>query len=96
MKWRIAVHGAVAIVVLSCSSTSQQVSASSQPVVTVPPLEGLAKFVVANVNPALIPKLLPTIDKTDENISKIAKFRPGLGTMMIHLALRDLPECKAD
>ena len=48
MKWRIAVHGAVAIVVLSCSSTSQQVSASSQPVVTVPPLEGLAKIVVAN------------------------------------------------
>jgi len=55
-----------------------------------------AKFVVANVNPALIPKLLPAIDKTDENISKIAKFRPGLGTMMIHLALSDLPEWKAD
>ena len=48
MKWRVVVHGVVAIVVLSCSSTSQQVSASSQPVVTVPPLEGLAKIVVAN------------------------------------------------
>jgi hypothetical protein len=48
MKWRVAAHGAVAIVVLSCSSSSQQVSASSQPVVTVPPLEGLAKIVVAN------------------------------------------------
>ena len=48
MKWRVAVHGAIAVVVLSCSSSSQQVSASSQPVVTVPPLEGLAKIVVAN------------------------------------------------
>ena len=48
MKWRVAVHGAVAVVVLSCSSSSQQVSASSQPVATVPPLEGLAKIVVAN------------------------------------------------
>ena len=48
MKWRVAVHGAVAIVVLSCSSSSQQVSASSQPVATVPPLEGLAQIVVAN------------------------------------------------
>ena len=48
MKWRVAVHGAIAVVVLSCSSSSQQVSASSQPVATVPPLEGLAKIVVAN------------------------------------------------
>jgi hypothetical protein len=48
MKWRVAVHGAVAVVVLSCSSSSQQVSASSQPVATVPPLEGLAQIVVAN------------------------------------------------
>lgn len=48
MKWRVAVHGAIAVVVLSCSSSSQQVSASSQPVVTVPPLEGLSQIVVAN------------------------------------------------
>jgi Protein of unknown function (DUF1524) len=48
MKWRVAVHGVVAIVVLSCSSTSENVSASSQPVVTVPPLEGLTQIVVAN------------------------------------------------
>ena len=48
MKWRVAAHGAIAVVVLSCSSSSQQVSASSQPVATVPPLEGLAKIVVAN------------------------------------------------
>ena len=48
MKWRVAVHGAIVVVVLSCSSSSQQVSASSQPVATVPPLEGLAKIVVAN------------------------------------------------
>lgn len=48
MKWRVAVHGAIAVVVLSCSSSSQQVSASSQPVATVPPLEGLTQIVVAN------------------------------------------------
>ena len=48
MKWRVAVHGAIAVVVLSCSSSSQQVSASSQPAATVPPLEGLTKIVVAN------------------------------------------------
>ena len=48
MKWRLAVHGAIAVVVLSCSSSSQQVSASSQPVATVPPLEGLTQIVVAN------------------------------------------------
>ncbi len=48
MKWRVAVHGAIAVVVLSCSSSSHQVSASSQPAATVPPLEGLAKIVVAN------------------------------------------------
>ncbi|MCX6528977.1 MAG: HNH endonuclease family protein [Actinobacteria bacterium] len=48
MKWRVAVHGVAAIVVLSCSSASQHVSASSQPITTLPPLEGLAKITVAN------------------------------------------------
>jgi hypothetical protein len=48
MKWRVVVHGVAAIVVLSCSSTSEHVSASSQPVVAVPPLEGLTQIVVAN------------------------------------------------
>lgn len=54
-----------------------------------------AKTVIANVNPALVPKLLPVSTSADENISKINKFRPGLGTMMIHLALSDLPDWTA-
>ena len=48
MKWRVAVHGVAVIVVLSCTSTSENVSASSQPVETGPPLEGLAKIIVVN------------------------------------------------
>lgn len=54
-----------------------------------------AKTIIANVNPALVPKLLPASTGADENISKINKFRPGLGTMMIHLALSDLPDWQA-
>ncbi|CAB4889987.1 unannotated protein [freshwater metagenome] len=47
----------------------------------------LAKKVVANVNPALLPKLLKEAPSTQE----LHNFRPGLGTMMIHLALDELP-----
>jgi phytoene dehydrogenase-like protein len=47
----------------------------------------MAKSVVANVNPALLPKLLKETPETQE----LHNFRPGLGTMMIHLALNELP-----
>ena len=47
----------------------------------------MAKSVVANVNPALLPKLLGETPETQE----LHNFRPGLGTMMIHLALNKLP-----
>jgi len=54
-----------------------------------------AESIIANVNPALIPNLLPVVVKSDENISKIKNFKPGLGTMMIHLALSDPPTWRA-
>ena len=48
----------------------------------------MAKNVIANVNPALLPNLLHEAPETKE----LNNFRPGLGTMMIHLALDQLPE----
>jgi len=54
-----------------------------------------ADKVIANVNPALIPALLPKVLADKPEISKVKNFRPGLGTMMIHLALSDLPDWKA-
>jgi len=54
-----------------------------------------ADKVIANVNPALIPALLPKSLAEKPEISKAKNFRPGLGTMMIHLALSDLPDWKA-
>ena len=54
-----------------------------------------ADKVIANVNPALIPELLPKSLAEKPEISKAKNFRPGLGTMMIHLALSDLPDWKA-
>lgn len=48
----------------------------------------LATNVIANVNPALLPGLLKEMPKSQE----LHNFRPGLGTMMIHLALDTLPD----
>ncbi len=52
-----------------------------------------ARSVVANVNPALMPTLLPQgIDsQVSPEIEELKKFRPGLATMMIHLAMDELP-----
>jgi phytoene dehydrogenase-like protein len=54
-----------------------------------------ATKIIANVNPALIPNLLPKVEAEKPEVSKVKNFRPGLGTMMIHLALSDLPDWKA-
>ena len=54
-----------------------------------------ADQVIANVNPALIPALLSSEELMKPEISKIKNFRPGLGTMMIHLALSELPDWRA-
>jgi phytoene dehydrogenase-like protein len=52
-----------------------------------------ARSVVANVNPALMPTLLPGVidSQVSPEVQKLKKFRPGLGTMMIHLAMDELP-----
>ena len=46
-----------------------------------------ARNIIANVNPALLPNLLQ--DRHESQA--LHNFRPGLGTMMIHLALAELP-----
>lgn len=52
-----------------------------------------SRSVVANVNPALMPTLLSDgIDsKPSPEVEELKKFRPGLATMMIHLAMDELP-----
>lgn len=47
--------------------------------------------VVSNVNPRLMPDLLPDSIATTEVVQRVKHFRPGLATMMIHLALDGLP-----
>ena len=54
-----------------------------------------AKNIIANVNPALIPNLLNSTVSNSEKVAEVKKFRPGLSTMMIHLAMDDLPPWKA-
>ncbi len=52
-----------------------------------------ARSVVANINPALMPALLSREinSKATPEIEKLKEFRPGLATMMIHLAMDSLP-----
>jgi phytoene dehydrogenase-like protein len=49
------------------------------------------KAVVSNVNPRLMPKLLPTHVAQESGVKRVEKFQSGLATMMIHLALEELP-----
>lgn len=51
--------------------------------------------VISNVNPRLMPQLLPEHIAQKEVVQRVEKFRPGLATMMIHLALDDLPNWTA-
>ncbi|MFZ9542203.1 MAG: phytoene desaturase family protein [Candidatus Nanopelagicaceae bacterium] len=55
-----------------------------------------AHKVIANVNPALIPALLGSHERNNEKVNEVTKFRPGLGTMMIHCAMSELPSWKAE
>ena len=54
-----------------------------------------AKNIIANVNPSLIPNLLNSKISDSEKVAEVRKFRPGLSTMMIHLAMDELPSWKA-
>ena len=50
-----------------------------------------SRAVISNVNPALMPDLLPADVAVQPKVAKARTFRPGLATMMIHLAMDDLP-----
>ena len=52
--------------------------------------------VISNVNPRLMPQLLPEHIAQKEIVQRVEKFRPGLATMMIHLAMNDLPNWTAE
>lgn len=54
-----------------------------------------AKDIIANINPALIPALLDSHERSKPSISEVTKFQPGLSTMMIHLAMDQLPQWRA-
>lgn len=49
------------------------------------------RAVVSNVNPALMADLLPTDQRERLEVRRVRGFNPGLATMMIHLALDELP-----
>lgn len=54
-----------------------------------------ARAVISNVNPALMPDLLPADVAAQPTVARAREFRPGLATMMIHLALDSLPDWTA-
>lgn len=54
-----------------------------------------SKHVIANINPSLIPALLNSEENARNEVKQVNKFRPGLATMMIHLAMEKLPEWSA-
>ena len=55
-----------------------------------------AKAIVANAHPKIVfGKLAPTDAAPAGYVASVARFRAGPGTMMIHLALDDLPDWRA-
>ena len=54
-----------------------------------------SRAVLANLNPRLVPEMLPEVEQVHPVVARAKTFRPGLATMMIHLALSDLPNWKA-
>jgi len=50
------------------------------------------KAVVSNVNPALMPALLPPEIAARPAVARARQFQPGLATMMMHLALDAQPD----
>ncbi|MGY9024443.1 MAG: phytoene desaturase family protein [Candidatus Nanopelagicales bacterium] len=54
-----------------------------------------SRAVVSNVNPRLMPALFPASVAAEPAIKRVEKFQSGLATMMIHVALNDLPSWTA-
>ena len=46
-----------------------------------------SKAVVSNVNPSIMPDMMPADIAQQPKVARAREFRPGLATMMIHLAL---------
>ena len=57
--------------------------------------EVFSSTVVSNVNPSLMPAMLPADEAARPEVARAENFRPGLATMMIHLALDSLPDWRA-
>ncbi len=55
-----------------------------------------AGTVISNVNPALMPAMLPAAEQARPQVQRANTFRPGLATMMVHLALDSLPDWTAE
>lgn len=53
------------------------------------------RAVIANVNPRLLPPMLGSVESARLSVSNVKSFRPGLATMMLHLALDELPDWRA-
>lgn len=53
------------------------------------------RAVLANVNPSLLPDMVPSAVAERPDFAAVRRFRPGLATMMIHLALDELPDWRA-
>lgn len=54
------------------------------------------KAIIANLNPrVLIRDLLPNLSRDDKFYKSVKNYRAGPGTMMIHLAMNDLPKWRA-
>lgn len=51
--------------------------------------------VVANLNPRLLPAMVPPAVADAAEFAAVRDFRPGLATMMIHLAMDELPAWSA-
>jgi phytoene dehydrogenase-like protein len=54
-----------------------------------------ADSVISNVNPRLMPAMLPAEESARPEVQRANEFRPGLATMMVHLALDSLPDWTA-
>ncbi|MGA1146167.1 MAG: phytoene desaturase family protein, partial [Candidatus Nanopelagicales bacterium] len=86
--------------VVRCDATVREISMQSGKASGVVLADGsrieASRAVVSNVNPALMAQLLPADQQQRLDVRRVRGFTPGLATMMIHLALDDLPAWRAD
>ena len=82
-----------------CNSTVSEIAVASGKATGVVLTDGTridaTRAVVSNVNPALMADLLPRDQQQRLEVRRVRGFTPGLATMMIHLALDDLPPWRA-